>query len=165
MTDKLPYRRHLKDLQHTAGLAEALAARLGGGEVLALEGDVGAGKTSFTRELTRALGCARLANSPTFALFQRYRGGRLPVLHGDFYRLAHPQELEELGWQEMLDEMSGGLVVVEWADRFPQLLPSDALRMIWRLGEGEQQREVELVPHGPRSAALVAGLREAEALP
>ena len=151
-------KRHLSGFEDTASLAHAMAAHLHGGEVLALEGDLGAGKTSFTRELTRALGCAKLANSPTFALFQRYRGGRLTVLHGDFYRLTHPAELDDLGWEEMLHEQSTGLVVVEWANRFPELLPPDHLHMSWRLGSGEEEREVEMRATGPGSRALLANL-------
>jgi tRNA threonylcarbamoyladenosine biosynthesis protein TsaE len=146
--------------EQTARLAEVLAAALVGGEFLAQEGDLGAGKTTFTRELTRALGCSRLASSPTFALFCRYRGGRLPVLHGDFYRLSAPSELEELGWEEMLHEYSQGLVVVEWADRFPSLLPVDCLRMTWQFGEEEQDRKVRLQAGGSGSELLLAKVRE-----
>jgi tRNA threonylcarbamoyladenosine biosynthesis protein TsaE len=150
--------RKIRGLDETAALAHALAAGLVGGEVLALEGDLGAGKTSFTRELTKALGCARLANSPTFALFQRYRGGRLLVLHGDFYRLSSPAELLDLGWEEMLDQLSNGLVVVEWANRFPEELPPDRLHMVWRLQPEDEDREVEIAASGPKSERLLAAL-------
>ena len=147
--------RTLHGLEDTARFALSLADALQGGEVLALEGDLGAGKTSFTRELTRALGCARLANSPTFSLFQRYRGGRLPVLHGDFYRLNSPQELDEMGWEEMLHELSKGVVVIEWANRFPGRMPADHLRMIWNLRPAEDGREVELHATGPQSERIL----------
>lgn len=149
-------KRKLHSLEDTARLAQVVAAALRGGEVLALEGDLGAGKTSFTRELTRALGCTRLANSPTFALFQRYRGGRLSVLHGDFYRLNSAAELDDLGWDEMLHEMASGLMVVEWANRFPDRLPTDHLRLVWNLQDGEEDREVELYASGPLSEAVLA---------
>lgn len=152
----------LDGLEQTARLARTLAGALRGGELLALRGDLGAGKTSFTRELTRALGCARLANSPTFALFQRYRGGRLPVLHGDLYRLGSAEELEDLGWDEMLAEFSSGLVVVEWADRFPHLLPDDHLLMDWRLGLGEDERQVVLTASGENALRLLSAVRGAE---
>lgn len=155
---------HLESFEQTTRLAEAIAAGVQGGELLALAGELGAGKTSFTRELTRALGCSRLANSPTFALFQRYRGGRLPVLHGDFYRLDEPSELIDLGWEEMLEEFEHGLVVVEWANRFPELLPPDCLQMSWRLhGDGEQ-RVVEATARGARAERLLQALSEGEVL-
>ena len=147
--------RTLYGLDDTARFARSMANALQGGEVLALEGDLGAGKTSFTRELTRALGCARLANSPTFSLFQRYRGGRLAVLHGDFYRLNSPAELDDLGWEEMLHELSQGVVVVEWSNRFPARLPADHLRMVWHLRPAEEEREVELHAAGPRSERIL----------
>lgn len=153
---------HLSGFEQTARLAQTLAGALRGGELLALQGDLGAGKTSFTRELTRALGCARLANSPTFALFQRYRGGRVPVLHGDFYRLGSPEELEDLGWDEMLSEFSDGLVVVEWANRFPPLLPADHLLMSWQLGVGEEERQVVLTAFGEGAGHLLEAVRAVE---
>ena len=141
----------------------ALAQRLGQavepGTFLALDGDLGAGKTFFARELTRALGCARLANSPTFALFQKYKGGRLPVLHGDLYRLNSCAELEDLGWEEMLREYADGLVVLEWANRFPDLLPKDRLGLSWTLGESEDQRQLRLAAFGQRAARLLEALQ------
>lgn len=155
------FQRNLQRLDQTSELAAALAAQLQGGEVLALDGDLGAGKTSFTRELTRALGCSRLANSPTFSLFQRYRGGRLPVLHGDFYRLGSAAELEDLGWEEMLHDFSDGLVVVEWANRFPEQLPQDHLHLCWRIGAEEEERTVELSAGGAKSERIALALRKA----
>lgn len=154
--------RHLLSLEQTSQLAAHLGDALQGGEVLAMEGDLGAGKTSFTRELTRALGCSRLANSPTFALFQRYRGGRLPVLHGDLYRLGDPSELIDLGWEEMLDDFSEGVVVLEWADRFPELLPEDHLRMVWNLSPDSEQRILHLRAQGSKSCHLLQEIRKME---
>lgn len=105
-------------------LGRQIAAGLSGGEVLALVGGLGAGKTRFTKGLVAGLGHPGEVTSPTFALVHEYRGGRLPVFHLDFYRLGSPDELLAIGWDEMLDE--GGVVVAEWADRFPGLLPPDA---------------------------------------
>lgn len=105
-------------------LGRQIAAGLTGGEVLALVGGLGAGKTRFTKGLVAGLGHPAEVTSPTFALVHEYRGGRLPVFHLDFYRLGSPDELLAIGWDEMLDE--GGVVVAEWADRFPGLLPPDA---------------------------------------
>jgi tRNA threonylcarbamoyladenosine biosynthesis protein TsaE len=89
--------------------------------VFALVGGLGAGKTHWTKGLVAGLGCQAEVTSPTFPLVHEYRGGRLPVLHFDCYRLEHPGELLALGWDEYLDEPA--VVVVEWADLFPSLLP------------------------------------------
>ncbi len=140
----------LDDLEATEALAQLVAECCRGGEFLALDGDLGSGKTSFTRALTRALGCARLANSPTYSLFQRYRGGRLEVLHGDFYRLGSSRELGDLGWEEMIEEMRQGLLVIEWAGRFPDALPSDRIHLTWSLSDTgiDEQRSVTVSGSG-----------------
>lgn len=150
---------HLSNPEATAHLAQRLGQAVEPGTFLALDGDLGAGKTFFTRELTRALGCARLANSPTFALFQKYKGGRLPVLHGDLYRLNSSTELEDLGWEEMLQEYADGLVVLEWASRFPELLPQDRLALSWTLGTAEQERQLRLEAFGQRATRLLEALQ------
>lgn len=100
------------------------AADLAGGDVVALCGRLGAGKTHFAKGLVAGLGSADEVTSPTFALVNEYRGGRVPVFHFDFYRLDTPEEVLRIDWDEYLDE--DGVVVVEWADRFPDLLPGDA---------------------------------------
>lgn len=105
-------------------LGREIAADLRGGEVLALVGGLGAGKTRFTKGLVAALGHPGEVTSPTFSLVHEYRDGRLPVFHLDFYRLEAAEELLGIGWDEMLDE--GGVIVAEWADRFPELLPAEA---------------------------------------
>lgn len=105
-------------------LGREIAAGLRGGEVLGLVGGLGAGKTRFTKGLAAGLGHTGKVTSPTFALAHEYRTGRLPVFHLDFYRLESPGELVAIGWDEMLDE--DGVVVAEWADRFPALLPAGA---------------------------------------
>ncbi|GAA5482514.1 tRNA threonylcarbamoyladenosine biosynthesis protein TsaE [Haloferula sargassicola] len=104
-------------------LGEEIAAGLAGGEVLALVGGLGAGKTHFTKGLASGLGCGAEATSPTFALLHEYPGGRLPLVHLDFYRLESEDELLAIGWDELLDQ--GGVVVAEWADRFPDLMPPE----------------------------------------
>jgi tRNA threonylcarbamoyladenosine biosynthesis protein TsaE len=105
--------------------AAEIAAELGPGDVIALVGDLGAGKTHFSKGLVRGLGCAEPVSSPTFSLVQEYKGGRLPVFHFDLYRLKHGQELLELGWDDYLE--GGGVCLVEWADLFPQFFPQETL--------------------------------------
>jgi tRNA threonylcarbamoyladenosine biosynthesis protein TsaE len=94
------------------------------GDVLALVGDLGAGKTHFAKGVTAGAGCAAEVTSPTFSLIQEYTGGRLPVFHFDFYRLDHPDELISIGWDDYLED--SGLCIVEWADKFPDLIPKAA---------------------------------------
>lgn len=107
--------REMIELGHrTAALAESHT-------VFALVGGLGAGKTHWTKGLVAGLGGAAEVTSPTFSLVHEYRGGRLPVLHFDCYRLDHAGELLGLGWDEYLDQPA--VVVVEWADLFPSLLP------------------------------------------
>lgn len=100
------------------------AAKLAGpGSVIALVGGLGAGKTHWTRGFVAGIGSTAEVTSPTFGLIHEYSGGRLPVFHLDFYRLDSAAELVALGWDELLEE--GGVIVAEWADKFPELLPPD----------------------------------------
>ena len=90
-------------------------------DVVALVGDLGAGKTHFVKGLLQGLESADEVTSPTFTLIHEYRSGRLPIFHFDFYRLNQLSEITEIGFDDYLDE--GGIAVIEWADRFPQALP------------------------------------------
>jgi len=98
-----------------------LAENLAPGEVLALCGGLGAGKTCFVRGLVAGLGSPDLVASPTFPLVHEYPGGRLPVAHFDFYRVESAEELVAAGWDDYLE--CEAVVAAEWADRFPDLLP------------------------------------------
>ncbi len=102
---------------------EEFAHNLTSGEVIALVGGLGMGKTHFTKGLLRGLGSRETVTSPTFSLLQEYFHGTLPVFHFDLYRLNSEHELIELGWDEYLE--AGGIVVAEWADRFPELFPDE----------------------------------------
>jgi tRNA threonylcarbamoyladenosine biosynthesis protein TsaE len=109
-------------------LGRAAAATLHAGSVIALVGGLGAGKTLWTKGLVAALGSPAEVTSPTFGLVHEYPGGRMPVFHLDFYRLETPAELLALGWDEYLE--ANGVVVAEWADKFPDLLPRETT---WRI--------------------------------
>jgi tRNA threonylcarbamoyladenosine biosynthesis protein TsaE len=113
--------RTIADAEGMVALGRELAGGLASGDVLALVGGLGAGKTHLTKGLAAGLGCGGSVTSPTFSLVHEYRGGRLPLFHFDFYRLESPEALLAIGWDEFLDQ--GGVVVAEWADRFPELLP------------------------------------------
>ena len=114
--------RVVRDEEEMEALGASLAAELLAGAVLALVGGLGAGKTRMVKGLARGAGYGGEVTSPTFALVHEYRGGRLPLFHLDLYRLKSADELLAIGWDEFLDE--GGLVIVEWADLFPELLPA-----------------------------------------
>jgi len=107
----------------TEAIAADLARTLRGGEVVALYGDLGAGKTQFVRGIVRGLdGNPHTVSSPTFVLLNVYDSGRLVVFHLDAYRVHGSEEFESIGFAELLDQ--GGVVVVEWADRVEALLPA-----------------------------------------
>jgi tRNA threonylcarbamoyladenosine biosynthesis protein TsaE len=112
----------LPDTDATLSAGESIGRRLQAGDVIALSGGLGAGKTHFTMGLVRGLGSEDDVTSPTFTLVHEYRSGCLPVFHFDFYRMETENEVTGIGWDEYLD--AGGVCVVEWADRFPALLPS-----------------------------------------
>jgi tRNA threonylcarbamoyladenosine biosynthesis protein TsaE len=112
---------------HSVGETETIAAELAetfvGGECVALHGDLGAGKTQFTRGIVRGLeGDARLVSSPTFVLLNVYDTGRLKVFHLDAYRVSGAEDFESIGFSELLEQ--GGVVVVEWPQRVEALLPA-----------------------------------------
>ncbi len=110
-----------RSVEETIAFARARAAALQPNAVVALCGDLGAGKTHFVKGLVAGCGSDETVTSPTFTLLHEYRGGRLPVFHFDFYRIAQRAEIEQLGFDELLNE--GGVAVIEWADRFPELFP------------------------------------------
>lgn len=115
----------------TPGETRALGARFAEeippGAVLSLEGPLGAGKTQFVKGFVAALGHDGEVSSPTFTLVHEYAGGRLPVVHFDWYRLETAADVEGLGWDDYL--AGGESLLVEWGDRFPELLPGDARRL------------------------------------
>jgi tRNA threonylcarbamoyladenosine biosynthesis protein TsaE len=121
----------------TAAVGKEVAARLGPGDVVLLVGDLGAGKTAFTRGLASGLGAAPDAvNSPTFTIMQEYRSGRLPLFHVDLYRLNDPREVEDLG----LDEIAqSGVLAIEWAEKLPRP-PANAIHVRIEHGIGDERR-------------------------
>jgi tRNA threonylcarbamoyladenosine biosynthesis protein TsaE len=141
----------------TVALARSLATVLEGGDVIGLEGGLGAGKTTFTRGAVHGLGVSEdtAVTSPTFALLHQYEG-RLPIAHADFYRLADEVELDELGVDELLDE--GAVLFVEWGRKFPGM----AGRMVlWVELEivSDLARRARLHPRGARGDDIIGALR------
>lgn len=109
-----------------------LAASLRGGEVLSLEGPLGAGKTTFVKGLAEGLGCRpEEVSSPTFTLVHEYPDGRLPFVHLDLYRLDDPQELAALGFDDLLTGQT--IAAIEWGDKFPDALPPGTHRLVFSM--------------------------------
>ncbi len=126
--------------EETMALAERLGQAAEKGTVLCLVGDLGAGKTLFTQGFARGLGVKDDVTSPTFALMNQYQG-RVPVTHFDLYRLEREEELDEIGFYEFA-EPAGGVVLIEWADKFPDALPEPCIRLEIERGEKENERRL-----------------------
>ena len=122
----------IKSVEEMMELGAAAARVAKAGAVIALVGDLGAGKTHWVKGFVAEIGCTAEVTSPTFGLVHEYAGGRLPVSHLDFYRLESAEELIGLGWDEYLE--SGGVVVAEWADKFPSLMPAETRWFYFSIG-------------------------------
>lgn len=127
----------------TRNFARGLAVGLKGGEVLSLEGPLGAGKTTFVKGLAEGLGCPPdEVSSPSFALVHEYPGGRLPLAHLDLYRLESPVELAPLGLDDLLT--APAVAAIEWGDKFPEALPSGTVRLVFSIEDGF--RKIRRIP-------------------
>lgn len=131
----------------TQRLGERLGQILQAPAIVALVGELGVGKTCFIQGVAKGLGVVGYVPSPTFTLIREHRG-RVPVYHVDLYRLERPQELQDLGLEEILE--GEGVVLIEWAEKMTFLLPQEYLQVEMRFGQGEEEREITLVPHGVR---------------
>lgn len=145
--------RRLRSPTDTARLAARLAPHLVAGDVIALAGDLGAGKTSFARGLLGALGHMGEVPSPTFTLVQVYDDLPTPVWHVDLYRLAIADDLVELG---LAEAMAGAIVLIEWADRAARLLPADRLELRLDFADDERARLATLTGSGRWAGRLEA---------
>ena len=126
--------------EETEALGARLAAVLTPGTVVAFTGDLGAGKTAFTRGLARGLGVTDRVTSPTFTIVNEYEGGRLPLFHFYMYRLASSEELFDIGWEDYLQR--GGVCAVEWSENVSDALEEDALSVEISRGEQDGQRVI-----------------------
>ena len=122
----------------TQEFAAELASTLKGGEVIAFRGDLGAGKTCFTRGLAKGLEYNGEVTSPTFALINEYLGGRLPIFHFDMYRISSWEELYSSGFFDYIEE--GGVVVAEWSENIENALPENTIYVeIEKCGENSRK--------------------------
>lgn len=123
------------NLEDTKNLAFEFSKKLVGGEVITLTGDLGAGKTTFTKSLALALGITQPVTSPTFTLMNEYQGDKLKLYHFDMYRIEDPSEILETGINEYFGN-SDAVCVIEWAENIKSLLPKNLQNItIQKLGE------------------------------
>ena len=132
-------------LSHSPGQTEAIGAALGAqlkpGTVIAYRGDLGAGKTAFTRGLARGLGAGEMVTSPTYTIVNEYLSGRMPLFHFDMYRLASSDDLWDIGWEDYLDR--GGVCAVEWSENVADALEDAIVITIEKTGEESRRITIE----------------------
>ena len=125
----------------TEAIGAALGKILPPGSVIAYRGDLGAGKTAFTRGLARGLGCAEIVTSPTYTIVNEYLGGRIPLFHFDMYRLRSSDDLFDIGWDDYLER--GGICAVEWSENVDDAMEDAVYITIEKLGEDSRQITIE----------------------
>lgn len=145
----------LRSPSETLELGRRLGALLRPGDFVALFGELGAGKTVLARGAAEGAGVTDAASSPTFALVNLYRGGRVALQHVDLYRLSGPSELFALGFEDLLAEPAA--TICEWADRAGPALPADRLEIALET-TGANERRAKLSARGPRAKELLDGL-------
>lgn len=141
--------RDVSSVEETWAFAREFAATLASGDVVCLEGDLGAGKTTFTQGLAAALGVKGRVTSPTFCIVQEHAAGsadaRIPLLvHMDLYRLHDEDDVLAIGWEDYLAR--GAVLVVEWPERAGSLIPSGAKHVVFRHLDGEENRRISYQP-------------------
>ena len=127
--------------EETEKVGVALGKILEPGTVIAYRGDLGAGKTAFTRGLARGLGYADMVTSPTYTIVNEYLGGRLPLFHFDMYRLASADDLWDIGWEDYLER--GGVCAVEWSENVDDAMENAIYITIYKTGEESRRIVIE----------------------
>ena len=122
--------------EETEQIGYALAQKLLPGTVIAYEGDLGAGKTAFTRGLARGLGCTEQVTSPTYTIVNEYLTGKMPLFHFDMYRLTCADDLFDIGWEDYLER--GGVCAVEWSENVEDALENPVRISIHKTGENSR---------------------------
>ena len=125
----------------TEAVGEQLGKRLLPGSIIAYRGDLGAGKTAFTRGLARGLGCAEQVTSPTYTVVNEYLSGRMPLFHFDMYRLRSADDLWDIGWEDYLDR--GGVCAVEWSENVADAMEGAITVTIEKTGDDARCITVE----------------------
>lgn len=127
--------------EETERVGAALGAVLTPGTILAYEGDLGAGKTAFTRGLARGLGATEQVTSPTYTIVNEYLSGRMPLFHFDMYRLSCSDDLWDIGWEDYLER--GGVCAVEWSENVADAMEDAIIVRIEKLGEDARRITIE----------------------
>lgn len=129
--------------EDTRALAQMTAKEARKGDIICLDGDLGAGKTVFAKGFAEALGITEPVTSPTFTIVKEYTGGRLPLYHFDVYRIEEPEEMTAIGYEEYF--YGDGVCLVEWSTQIEELIPESAIRITIRrdLSKGEDYRTIE----------------------
>ena len=127
--------------EETERVGAALGRVIPAGTVIAYEGDLGAGKTAFTRGLSRGLGCAEQVTSPTYTIVNEYLSGRCPLFHFDMYRLGSADDLWDIGWEDYLDR--NGICAVEWSENVADALENPLCITIEKTGEESRRITIE----------------------
>lgn len=128
----------LNNEQEVMDFGKALAKELEQGDILALVGELGTGKTALTKAVAKGLGITEPVTSPTFTIVKEYHSGRIPMFHFDVYRLESGAELISVGGDEYFD--TGGVCIIEWADKIAEILPDDTKVIFLEYGEEEGER-------------------------
>ena len=136
---------NMQYITNSPAQTEAIGAALGKiiepGTVIAYRGDLGAGKTAFTRGLAKGLGCTEIVTSPTYTIVNEYLGGRCPLFHFDMYRLTSSDDLWDIGWEDYLDR--NGVCAVEWSENVEDALEDPIIITIEKLGEDSRRITIE----------------------
>ena len=127
--------------EETEQLGAALGRKLTPGTILAYEGDLGAGKTAFTRGLARGLGAKDMVTSPTYTIVNEYLSGRMPLFHFDMYRLASSDDLWDIGWEDYLER--GGVCAVEWSENAADAMEGAIRVRIEKIGDESRRITIE----------------------
>jgi tRNA threonylcarbamoyladenosine biosynthesis protein TsaE len=130
-------------VEETYALAQEFASTLKKGDIVCLEGDLGAGKTTFTQALAASMDLPGAVTSPTFCIVQEHRTQSLTLVHMDLYRLNNEDDVLAIGWEDYIDE--GAILVVEWPERAGSLIPDNAKKIVFRHTSNEEERIIEFL--------------------
>lgn len=136
---------HTRSEAETLELGERLAPELKQGDVVALYGDLGSGKTHLIQGICKGLGVVTHVSSPTFTIVNEYHAVECPVYHFDFYRVKSAEEIRDIGFEEYVD--GKGICLIEWAEKAAQFLPKRWLNIHLSLGEQEEMRTIVVTSH------------------
>ncbi|MEG0292307.1 MAG: tRNA (adenosine(37)-N6)-threonylcarbamoyltransferase complex ATPase subunit type 1 TsaE [Anaerovoracaceae bacterium] len=128
----------IRNEEDTKKFGETLAETLVPGDVVALVGNLGTGKTTLTKYIAQGLGIDEMITSPTFTIVQEYKSGRLPMYHFDVYRIMDIEEMYEMGYEEYF--FGDGVSIIEWADQIEEIIPEDAKIIFIEYGRNEGER-------------------------